>query len=94
MKPKIYCFINSGKGTDWVTALALAEDGHCLASHDSSCDAWAHHDIGHTSDWKHEEYRKHYPDGYEVEWVEDPRAHAGLAAAYAKNQELAKAAAQ
>jgi hypothetical protein len=88
-KPKVFLFINSGAGTDWVASMAMAEDGAVLAQHVSSHDEFAHHDIGHTSDWKHEEYRAHYPDGYEVEWVDDVRGHAGLMAAYAKNQEQA-----
>lgn len=88
MKPKIYCWVNSGRGTDWQVVMAMAEDGHCLASHVSSCEAWAKHDIGYSSKWKHEAYAKHYPDGYELEWVDDARNHAGLDAAYAKNQAM------
>jgi hypothetical protein len=90
--PKVFLFINSGAGTDWVVSMAMAEDGHVLASHVSSNDSFAHHDIGHTSDWKHEHYGEHYPNGYAIEWVEDPRTHAGLMAAYAKNQAMAAAA--
>lgn len=86
MTPKIYLFINSGKGTDWVLSLAIAEDGTCVEQHVSSSDGWAHLDIGHGTDSKHEKYRAHYPDGYEVEWVDDPPRHPGLMAAYAKNQ--------
>lgn len=84
--PRIFCWVNSGSGTDWQVVLALAEDGHCLAEHVSSSESWAMHDIGLTSDWKHDLYRAHYPAGYELEWVQDPRKHAGLDAAYAKNQ--------
>lgn len=84
----IFCWVNSGRGTDWQVVMAMAEDGTCLASHVSSNEDWAKHDIGITSDWKHEDYRRHYPDGYELVWVDDakPGNHSGLDAAYAKNQ--------
>ena len=94
-KPRIYCWVNSGKGTDWQIVLAMAEDGVVLASHCSSHHVWAMHDIGITSDWKHDAYAKHYPNGFELEWLDDPKpgTHAGFDAAYALNQ-IAKAAAE
>lgn len=88
MTPKIFAWVNGGKGTDMQSVNAMAEDGHFLAGHMSSAEFWAKHDIGITSDWKHDLYKAHYPDGYELEWVEDARNHAGLQAAYAKNQAL------
>lgn len=84
---KIFCFINSGAGTDWVITDALAEDGEFLAGHCSSNDSWAKHDIGINSDWKHDAYKAHYPDGYELVWVENPRDDSDLKAAYAKHLE-------
>lgn len=90
--PKVFAFINSGKGTDWVCGMAIAEDGHCLATHISSIDAWARHDMGAgVSTSHHDTYAKHYPSGFVVEWVDDPKAHAGLMEAYRLNQEMAKA---
>lgn len=89
-KPKIYLFVNGERGTDWQHSIAVAEDGHCLAGHISSDEWFAKHDIGLTSDWHHDSYREHYPDGYEVEWVDDPRTHEGLLAAFALNQLLAE----
>lgn len=89
---KIYCFINSGKGTDWIITIALCEDGHCLATHCSSNDYWAKHDIGINSDWKHDEYKKHCPEGYELVWIDDPASSKEVDDAYQKNQELAKQA--
>lgn len=86
--PKIYCWVNAGKNTDWQVVMALAEDGTSLASHVSSSEGFAKHDIGLTSDWKHDTYAKHYPGGYELEWVDDPKNHAGLDAAYLKNQAI------
>jgi hypothetical protein len=70
--------------------MAIAEDGHCLAGHLSSSLGWAQHDIGITSDWKHENYAEHYPDGYELVWLDSPRGHEGLMEAYRLNQLLAK----
>jgi hypothetical protein len=88
-KPKIFVWVNSGRGTDWQFGVALAEDGTCLASHVSSSRDWFLHDMGVLPDgWKHDKYREHYPDGYEV--VEVPEGeeatHPGLLAAYALNQ--------
>ena len=67
---------------------ALSEDGWGLGSHVSSSESFAKHDIGLTSDWHHDTYRAHYPDGYEVEWVDDPKNHEGVERAYALNQAL------
>lgn len=88
MKPRIFCWVNSGAGTDWQHVMAMAEDGTCLAGHLSSSEGFARHDIGITSDWKHEHYRAHYPDGYELVWIDgaEVKAHEGLCAAYEKNQ--------
>lgn len=88
--PKIFVFVNGGDGTDWQVGMAIAEDGHMLASHVSSSRGWFRHDMGLTGEWKHEHYRKHYPDGYEL--VEVPEGevmtHPGLSAAYVLNQAL------
>ncbi len=90
MSAKMFCWVNSGKGSDWQVVMALAEDGTFLASHVSSSDYFAKHDIGITSDWKHEAYKKHYPDGYELVWVDDatPGKCPGLDEAYARNQAM------
>jgi hypothetical protein len=90
MKKKIYCFINSGKGTDWIIVIALCEDGHCLANHCSSNEYWAQHDIGINSDWKHDNYKKHCPDGYELIWIDDASTSKEIDEAYELNQQLAK----
>jgi hypothetical protein len=70
-KPKIYCFINGGTNY-FMNVAALAEDGTTLAGHASSNEYWAQHDIGILSDWKHENYQKHYPNGFELVWLNDP----------------------
>ena len=96
---KIYAFINGGSGTDWVSGMAIAEDGHCVGQHVSSHDEWAKHDMGATEDkaMHYHDYVKRYGEGnFEVIWVDDarpgPNEHQGLAAAYKLNQELGKKA--
>lgn len=84
---KIYCFINGGN-VSWYNVAALAEDGNYLSGHLSSNEHWARHDIGITSDWKHEEYKKHYPDGYELIWLDEPMEDEGFKLAVQKNEEL------
>lgn len=65
-----------------VLGSALAEDGTGLCSHLSSSVAFAKHDMGLTSDWKHDFYREQYPDGFELVWIDDaatdPRWQAAL----------------
>jgi len=90
-KPKIFLWLNC-KTPGWYLPMAMAEDGTCLASHASSNESWAWHDIGLTSDWKHDLYAKKYPDGYELVRVDNPKTHEGLMAAYALNQKMAEAA--
>lgn len=72
----------STRGGD-VLGCALSEDGTGIAEHLSSSVTFAKHDMGLTSDWKHEYYREHAPDGYELVWIDDapndPRWQAALA---------------
>jgi len=90
---RIFVWINTGQGTDWQVGMAMAEDGAYLASHVSSSLAWAKHDMGvtpHNGDnWKHAAYAAHYPEGFELIWVDHPKTHEGLMAAYALNQSKA-----
>jgi hypothetical protein len=86
-KPKIFVFCNQkgcrGQG-QWHNMLALAEDGTGLAAHACSSHAWAFHDMGiHPDGWKRDLYAKHYPDGFDVVWVDDPDTHEGFKAACA-----------
>ena len=69
-----------------VMGSALAEDGCGLAGHLSSSVEYAKHDMGLTSDWKHDVYREHCPDGFELEWVDDVETHEGWRAALALNR--------
>ena len=80
---KIFIFAQpSTVGSNFVTGEALTEDGEFIAGHISSDVEWTKHDMGITSDWKHKYYSEYYPDGYELEWVDDPANHEGLQAAY------------
>ena len=75
-----------------VMGYALADDGTALAGHFSSDENFSKHDMGFTSDWKHENYRKHYPGGFELEWVDDPDNNEAFKAAFAlyKQQQMAE----
>jgi hypothetical protein len=86
---QIYCF-NNGGSAGWYIAAAVADDGHCLATHACSHPVYMRHDLGMDgSTWKHETYNKHFGAGnWELVWVdspEDPR----LKAALELNQKLA-----
>lgn len=87
MKNKIYCF-NNGGAPDFLEAIAIAEDGTCLAQHICSNAHWVKHDLGIGSDWKHEYYNEYYGEGnWELEYVEDPLHHEGLKVAFKLNQQ-------
>lgn len=95
MAPKIYivAFESNALGHGFY-GQALAEDGTGICGHYSSSLEFAKHDMGLTSDWKHEFYKNHYPGGYELEWVEDPDTHTGFLAAFELNQANKKEEAQ
>jgi hypothetical protein len=77
-KHKIYCFNNGGQ-PGWLQAVAIGDDGTYLAGHICSDESFMHHDLGITSDWKHENYNRHFGEGnWELEWVADFDNHAGL----------------
>lgn len=86
LRPKIFCFILAAHMSVWgVISIALAEDGHVLTTHSSSTAEWAQHDMGITSDWKHDIYAEHYPAGYDLKWIEGPPADdPDVASAYSK----------
>lgn len=97
-KPKIYCFSNVAGGGDGV-AYAMAEDGTVLGSHWCSHEGFVPQDLGvleGSRPDRHETYAKHYPGGYEMEFIraDDVRSHEGLQAAFLLNQKQAEAASQ
>jgi len=89
-KPKIYLTAHNN-GWGWV-GHSLAEDGTGIAGHLSSSIDFAKHDMGLTSDWKHELYDAHYPDGYELEWIdmENLDSHEGWQKALELNKKTAE----
>ena len=84
--------ISGWGGPHDVVGFALAEDGRGLGSHLSSSVGFAKHDMGLTSDWKHDTYAEAYPDGFELVWVDDPESHDGFQAAFLLNQATAQEA--
>lgn len=87
-KHKIYCF-NNGGSPGFMHACAIADDGHCLAQHCCSHEAYMAHDLGITGTWKHENYDKHFGAGnWELIWVSNPKTHEGLQAAFVLNDAL------
>lgn len=84
----IYCF-NNGGSPGWMNAVAIADDGHVLAQHICSNEGFMLHDLGITSNWKHENYNAHFGEGnWRVEWVQNPAAHEGLQQAFKLNAAL------
>lgn len=70
--PRIYGFNNGGK-PGWYQAVAIAEDGNELGQHVCSTENYMPSDLGileGTADHRHvEDYQKHYPNGYVMEFV-------------------------
>ena len=86
---KIFCFIGAALPFGDVGVMAICEDGLILASHTSSNEKFAKHDIGITSQRKHDLYAAHCSNGYELEWVESPSTHEGLKKASALSSQVA-----
>ena len=87
--------LGSTRGGD-VVGYAMAEDGTVLCSHLSSSQGFCRHDMGLTSDWKHNHYKEHYPEGYELVDLTDKKSYEELlevpefAAAAEKNKAMAE----
>jgi len=91
--PVIYGF-NNGGSSGWLSAILIAQDGTPLGGHCCSSEAYMPHDLGileGTRPDRHEDFRKHYPDGYRMEFIPYGKAkdHAGLTEAYRLNDILA-----
>lgn len=90
--PVIYGF-NNGGSPGFMDAVLIAQDGACLGSHLCSAEGYMPGDLGclpGSRPDRHEDFQKHYPDGYRMDFVSgDPRKHAGLMAAIALNQQRA-----
>ncbi len=66
---KIYVWITTRYEGGDVAGVAVAEDGATLTGHLSSNENWFMHDMGITGTWKHDQYKAHYPNGYELIYV-------------------------
>lgn len=86
---------NNGGSYQWYQAVALAEDGTFLGSHICSHEGYMENDLGileGTGHDRHEDsYKKHYPDGYRMEFVpyELIKHHEKLLAAIEKSKAMA-----
>ncbi|OYW62712.1 MAG: hypothetical protein B7Z31_00130 [Rhodobacterales bacterium 12-65-15] len=87
--PIIFGF-NNGGSPGWMSAVLLAEDGTPLGGHLCSSETYMLADLGilqGTRPDRHEnDFQKHYPDGYRMEFVggEDIAGHESLNAAIAR----------
>lgn len=94
--PFIYGF-NNGSGMGGVIGCLIAEDGTPLGSHACSHEGWMLYDLGiyegKRPDRHKDDFQKHYPDGYRMDFVSyaDVKEHSGLQAAFAKNKAAAPA---
>lgn len=80
--PVIYGF-NAGGRANWWSAQLLAEDGTPLGSHTCSHEGYMPSDLGvleGSRPDRHDEFKKHYPEGYQMEFVtyEEKVGHLGL----------------
>lgn len=89
-KPKIFAFLNGGS-RGFYSCVGIAQDGEVLAGHCCSDEYYTPHDLGVTSDWKHDEYRKKYPDGFQVVLVRhsEVAGHVELQEAFRLNKLMA-----
>ena len=93
--PVIFGF-NNGGSPGWLEAILIAEDGTVLGGHCCSHEGYMPHDLGileGTRHDRHEGFRRHYPDGYRMQFVgfNDIDGCAPLLAAFERHYELAKA---
>lgn len=90
--PVIYGF-NNGGGSGFMEAILIAESGHILGSHLCSHEGFMRGDLGiykGTRPDRHEHFKKHYPDGYRMDFVgySDVREHEGINRAFEANKNL------
>lgn len=90
--PIIFGF-NNGGSREWYSAVAIAEDGICLGGHVCSHEGYMPYDLGviegSRPDRHKDDYQKHYPDGYRMEFVpsDEIKTHELLQKAFKLNQE-------
>lgn len=69
--PVIFGF-NNGGSPGWYHAQLVTEDGEGIGSHICSAEGYMPYDLGILEDSRpdrHEDFKKHYPDGYRMAWV-------------------------
>ncbi len=91
--PTIFGF-NNGGHPSFLEAVLLAEDGTFLGNHACSSENFMLTDLGilkGSSPNRHEGFRKHYPDGYKMEFIsrDNVEGHEGLKKAYELNKKSA-----
>ena len=89
--PTIYGFNNGGYKQSY-TGILLAEDGTELGQHLCSDESFMLEDLGIIDGWqndRHEVFKKHYPQGYKMDFVshEYAKTHEGLQHAIKKSYE-------
>lgn len=78
----VFCTGRVPKAVARFVGAAVAEDGTEIGTRMSSSMRWLKMDMGiGTSGGMHEKYAAHYPQGYELVWVEHPDNFAPLRAA-------------
>lgn len=92
--PVIFGF-NNGGSSGWFSGLLMAEDGTGLGGHCCSSEAYMLHDLGILEGCRpdrQEEFKKHYPNGYRMEFVshtevrEHPKLMQAIALAESKKE--------
>lgn len=84
--PVIYGW-NNGGSPGWYRGVLISADGEGLGGHVCSSEAYMPHDLGILEGTRpdlHETFRKHYPDGYRMEFVpyDSARDHEGIKKAF------------
>lgn len=79
-KSKIFLWCEPWKDSD-VIASALCADGTMLDTNIVYSEEYAKADMGYTTVKNHNLYREHCPDGFTLEWVDEPYNHNELIAA-------------
>lgn len=92
--PKIYIFISARYPNGVVGGAAINDQGFIPAQHASTSEEWFKHDMGLSSmhgdsTWKHEQYARLYPDGYELVYVPENEESEALDNALKQNREWA-----
>jgi hypothetical protein len=87
--PVIWGF-NNGGPYGFMSGCLLADDGEALGGHCCSNEGFMYGDLGileGSRPDRHETFRRHYPDGYRMDFVagDDVQTHPGLEAAHQKH---------